>query len=113
MNKLIALVGVAAMIGVGTVAAATPATAAPWGYNHGYGRPYYGRGYYGRGYYPGAAIGAGILGFAAGAAIAGAAANNSAGWRAHVADCSDAYRSYDPRSDTYLGYDGLRHRCAL
>ena len=25
--------------------------------------------------------------------------------------CAQTYRSYDPRSGTYLGYDGLRHPC--
>jgi hypothetical protein len=25
--------------------------------------------------------------------------------------CSQTYRSYDPRSGTYLGNDGLRHPC--
>lgn len=29
----------------------------------------------------------------------------------HVDYCLSRYRSYDPRSDTYLGYDGYRHRC--
>jgi hypothetical protein len=28
-----------------------------------------------------------------------------------VAYCARRYRSYDPRSGTYLGYDGLRHPC--
>jgi hypothetical protein len=28
-----------------------------------------------------------------------------------VAYCSQRYRSYDPASGTYLGYDGLRHPC--
>jgi hypothetical protein len=28
-----------------------------------------------------------------------------------VAYCMQTYRSYDPRSGTYLGYDGLRHPC--
>jgi BA14K-like protein len=28
-----------------------------------------------------------------------------------VAYCSQTYRSYDPASGTYLGYDGLRHPC--
>jgi hypothetical protein len=27
------------------------------------------------------------------------------------ASCAQLYRSYDPRSGTYLGYDGLRHPC--
>ena len=28
-----------------------------------------------------------------------------------VAYCSQRFKSYDPRSGTYLGYDGLRHPC--
>ena len=28
-----------------------------------------------------------------------------------VAYCSQRFRSYDPGSGTYLGYDGLRHPC--
>jgi hypothetical protein len=28
-----------------------------------------------------------------------------------VAYCMSRFRSYDPRSGTYLGYDGLRHSC--
>jgi hypothetical protein len=28
-----------------------------------------------------------------------------------VAYCSQRFRSYDPRSGTYLGYDGQRHPC--
>jgi hypothetical protein len=28
-----------------------------------------------------------------------------------VAYCMQRFRSYDPRSGTYLGYDGLRHPC--
>jgi len=76
-------------------------------------------------FYPGYAIGAGVLGFMAGAAIAnsnrgyyddGGYYNGGyygGGWRAHVDACLNAYRSYDPRSDTYLGYDNYRHRCEL
>ena len=33
------------------------------------------------------------------------------GYDAHVQWCLNRYRSYDPRSDTYMGYDGYRHRC--
>ena len=29
----------------------------------------------------------------------------------HVAWCQGRYRSYNPRTDTYTGYDGLQHRC--
>ena len=25
--------------------------------------------------------------------------------------CSQRFKSYDPRSGTYLGYDGIRHPC--
>ncbi|MDQ0324815.1 Ni/Co efflux regulator RcnB [Rhodopseudomonas julia] len=31
--------------------------------------------------------------------------------RSHVAWCNDRYRSYNPRTDTYTGYDGRKHRC--
>jgi hypothetical protein len=29
----------------------------------------------------------------------------------HASYCLDRYRSYDVRSDTFMGYDGYRHRC--
>ena len=55
----------------------------------------------------GGALAAGaIIGLAAGAIAANAAAGNNA-----VAYCSQRFRSYDPRSGTYLGYDGYRHPC--
>ena len=34
-------------------------------------------------------------------------------WDAHVARCLARYRSYDPHSDTYIGYDGYERRCRL
>jgi BA14K-like protein len=34
-------------------------------------------------------------------------------WDSHVARCLARYRSYDPRSDTYIGYDGYERRCRL
>jgi hypothetical protein len=55
----------------------------------------------------GAALAAGaIVGLAAGAIAANASAGSSA-----VAYCSQRFRSYDPASGTYLGYDGYRHPC--
>ena len=33
------------------------------------------------------------------------------GGSSHVQWCLNRYRSYDPASDTFLGYDGYRHRC--
>lgn len=74
-----------------------------------------------RGYNNGAAIGAGIAGLAAGAIVGGAIANSQQptyyeGGPAPVADdevsyCMQQFRSYDPRSGTYMGYDGMRHAC--
>jgi hypothetical protein len=58
----------------------------------GYGPGYYGNGYYGNG--------------------AGYYGNNAAGYGDHAA-CAQKYRSYDPASGTYLGYDGYRHECVL
>jgi hypothetical protein len=61
-------------------------------------------------------VAAGLFGFAAGAIIAGAITSNSGdnGYSSdHVSACQSAYRSYDVRSDSYMGYDGARHRCAL
>ena len=58
-------------------------------------------------HHDGAALAAGaIFGLAAGAIAANAAASNNA-----IAYCSQRYRSYDPVSGTYLGYDGYRHPC--
>ena len=31
----------------------------------------------------------------------------------HATVCAEHYKSYDPRTDTFLGYDGYRHRCNL
>nr|WP_271589754.1 BA14K family protein [Bradyrhizobium sp. CCBAU 53415] len=50
-------------------------------------------------------------GFAAGAAIGGAIANSRAQAAENAAYCSQRFKSYDPASGTYLGYDGQRHPC--
>lgn len=86
---------------------------------HRFGRGGYGR-HYGRHYRHrhggGFGVGAGIAGLAAGAIIGGALAAQAApayrgpGGKA-VAYCSRKFRSYDPSSGTYLGYDGNRHAC--
>jgi BA14K-like protein len=34
-------------------------------------------------------------------------------WEAHVARCFNRYRTYDPHTDTFIGYDGYEHRCRL
>lgn len=62
----------------------------------------------------GSSFAAGIFGFALGAAV-GSSLNRGGGsnWDAHVAACEDRYRSYNPRTDMFLGYDGQYHRCRL
>ncbi|MDN4982512.1 BA14K family protein [Bradyrhizobium sp. WYCCWR 13022] len=60
-----------------------------------YGGPYYGDGYYDDGYYDDGAT----------VAVVPDTGGDS------VAYCAQRYRSYDPASGTYLGYDGLRHPC--
>lgn len=64
------------------------------GYGYGYGPGYYAPGYYDDQYYDDSAV----------AAPAG-------GGDDAVAYCMQTYRSYDPRSGTYLGNDGYRHPC--
>lgn len=82
-------------------------------YDRDYRHRHYHRRHYYRDYYDddddfGAAAAAGIFGLAIGA-MAGAAAGGSS----YDARCAAKYRSYDPRSNTYMGYDGVRHRCRL
>ena len=68
----------------------------------------------------GSSIGAGIAGLAAGAIIGGIIANSQRQtyyeMRPDTMDeaisyCLRRFRSYDIRSGTYLGYDGMRHAC--
>ena len=89
----------------------------------------YRRGWRGDRYGGGAAIGLGIAGALIGGAIIGAtqqpyynnyppgyygpvygAAPGYVGGDA-VAYCQQRFRSYDPYSGTYVGYDGFRHSC--
>ncbi|UOM36359.1 BA14K family protein [Acuticoccus sp. I52.16.1] len=69
----------------------------------------------------GAAVGAGVIGAAAGV-IAGSALANSSQPRVvqtvpsgstHAQRCAAQYRSYDPRTDTYVTYGGDVRRCPL
>lgn len=87
-----------------------------------YGRPYYGGRYYGRRYDDGAAAAAGVIGgLALGALAAGALAQpapapvyggelaiGSPAWYEY---CTRRYRSFDPASGTFMGYDGVRRPC--
>jgi hypothetical protein len=73
--------------------------------------------YYRRDRGNGNALAAGALGLATGAIIGGALAQQQAQptyvapSNGSVAYCAQRYRSYDPASGTYLGYDGQRHPC--
>jgi hypothetical protein len=111
-------------------------------YNHGANYRYHHRGYYpryyrghryryDRDYYNGgAAVAAGVLGFATGAIVGSAAAapryyapryygaparysGATSGTAAWIAACDAKYNSFNPRTGTYLGYDGEYHRCQL
>lgn len=66
------------------------ALASPYYYGGG---PY---GYYGPGYAPGYAYPPAVV---------------YEGGGGNVAYCMQRFKSYDPGSGTYLGYDGLRHPC--
>ncbi len=60
---------------------------------------------------PGAALGLGLgLGLAAPYAYGGGGGYAYAGG-SHVQWCLNRYRTYDPRSNTYVGNDGYRHAC--
>jgi hypothetical protein len=89
------------------------------------GRPYHGHYHHHRHYGRDAAIAGGILGgLALGAAIAGAAASAppppppayapAPGYAAPadwIAYCSSKYKSFNPATGLYLGYDGQYHPC--
>ncbi len=98
-------VAIAAVLGSGLMLASAPANA--YGWHHG-----------------GWGWGAGAAGFAAGALIGSALASRpyyyygppaygpGPGYLDDVeAYCEQRFRSYDPESGTYLGYDGRRHPC--
>ena len=97
-----------------------------WRYGHrGWDGPRYGyrRGWGGGWDNGGAAAAAGIAGLATGAILGGVLSQPRTvieepvygGYPAYggdaVAYCAQRFRSYDPASGTYLGYDGRRHPC--
>ena len=63
----------------------------------------------------GAGVALGLFGFAAGALVGsqlyGGQGYGGGGYDAHDAACARRFRSYDPYSNTYMGYDGYRHYC--
>ena len=131
MNKFLALASTAAMVGVTSLAAMAPATAAPqmnrqqyvmnwcnghrgdpscndFNRNHNRWSDSQYRGWYqshrgNPGFSP---LAAGIFGFAAGAIASGIA--NSANNSSHQQRCSAAYRSYNPGTNMYV-YDSAGH----
>jgi hypothetical protein len=80
-----------------------------------------GRGYYNRGRRGGAGVAAGMIGgMILGGMLAGPRAYDYAPGPSYgpgyyggdaVGYCMQRFKSYDPRSGTYLGYDGYRHPC--
>lgn len=80
--------------------------AAPYGDDYGYNNYGYNNGYRNYGYNSGYAP---YTGYAYGPAPnTTVVAQNTGG---NVAYCQARYRSYDPASGTFLGYDGQRHPC--
>jgi len=64
----------------------------------------------------GGSIAAGLFGFTTGVIISDAVSNGARSrgmGDGHVQACASAYHSYSVRTDTYLGYDGVRHECML
>lgn len=63
----------------------------------------------------GGAVAAGIAGLAAGAIIGSTLSGDNAppvrGGSSWLAYCSEKYRSFDPSTGTYQGYDGKRYAC--
>lgn len=73
-------------------------------------------GYYGDNW-GGAAAAAGIVGLATGAIIANSANQPryyEGGYGGdYVSYCANRYRTFDPRTGTYMGLDGYPHRCVM
>jgi hypothetical protein len=110
-TKGLGIVALALVVSAGGALAQRGGHGGGW-HGGGYRGGYYG-GYYGGGW--------GWGGFAAGAILGGllAAPYYYGGPRYYygpppedaVAYCMQRFKSYDPRSGTYLGYDGHRHPC--
>lgn len=93
--------------GAAVAGVATGAAIAAGDYGYGYGPDYYGADYaYGPGYYGDS------YAYDAGPTVAFEQPVPAEGpMVADPAYCSQRYRSYDPASGTYLGFDGMRHPC--
>lgn len=94
----------------GVQSRAVDATKVQWrGYHHHH-RRWHG-GHWRHRHYGGYGWGPAIGGLAAGAIIGSAIANSNAAAGNSVSYCMNRFKSYDPASGTYLGYDGNRHPC--
>jgi hypothetical protein len=90
--------GGGAGLAAGAIIGGAIAATRPYGYDYGY-APGYG---YGPGY--GYNSGYSDYGYAPGGYVEAAPGGD-------VAYCQQRFRSYDPASGTYLGFDGYRHSC--
>jgi hypothetical protein len=97
----------AVLIGIAAVAAVTsPAEARRWRHHH-----HHGYGSAAGGFFAGALLGSALTApryYYGGSPYYDAYASSPGG---SVGYCMQRFRSYDPRSGTYLGYDGNRHPC--
>jgi hypothetical protein len=78
-----------------------------------YGRGYYGNGYYGGGYYgrPDVVLEGPVV--RERRIRSDRPVYRESYGRSHEARCAARYRSYDPVSDTFVGYDGNAYKCRL
>jgi hypothetical protein len=119
-RALIASIATAAMLAAGMIIVTPAAQADSWGnggdrcrdehrchndhsYNNGY---RFNNGYYGYDNGGGAFV-AGIIGLMAGTVLGNAISHPYRGG----SSCEERFRSYNPATGTYTGYDGLQHRC--
>jgi BA14K-like protein len=117
MNKLKTITAISALL-VAAPAVAQEMGGGSYGPAPGYARSYgYYQGYRDDGFWPGR-----VAGDVVGGAIGTAGAIATAPFRAPGADsyaamgpdenyCAQRYRSFDPASGTFMGYDGRRHPC--
>jgi hypothetical protein len=85
-------------LAAGAIIGGAVAASQPWyGYNYDYAPGYDGYAYSDYGYSD--------YGYAAPGGYVAAAPGQDAAY------CAQRFRSYDPASGTYLGYDGFRHPC--